>query len=119
MYKSKKSKKVGTFEAGPTWKFTKKGKTIGTQRVMARTTVDPNSFDWLLIEGVVEPGVYEYIKQTETVGGLPPSNPYPYSYSFSSIDSNSPTPQPVSSTVPSPFEVPFSAEHCFYRRTDP
>jgi hypothetical protein len=58
-------------------------------------------------------------EQTETVGGLPPSNPYPYPYSFSSIDSNSPTPQPVSSTVPSPFEVPFSAEHCFYRRTDP
>jgi len=119
MYKSKKLKEIGTFEAGPTWEFTKKGMTVVAQREMARTTVDPDSFDWLLIEGIVEPGVYEYIKQTDTVGGLPPPNSHPYSYSYSSSHSNSPAPEPTLPMTSGLLEVPFSAEHCFYRRTDP
>ena len=114
---SEQLKEIGTFEAGPTWEFNS-GKTIVAQRVLAQLTVDPNALDWLLIEGVVAPGVFEYIKQTNTVGGLPPPDSFSFSYSQSfPMDSMS---MSMSFSFPQrTIEVPFSAEHCFYRRTDP
>ena len=114
---SEQLKEIGTFEAGPTWEFNS-GKTIVAQRVLAQLTVDPNALDWLLIEGVVAPGVFEYIKQTNTVGGLPPPDSFSFSYSQSfPMDSMS---MSMSFSLPQrTIEVPFSAEHCFYRRTAP
>ena len=114
------SKAIGTFQAGPTWEFDN-GKTIEAQRLLAQKTVDQNSLDWLLIEGVVAPGEYEYIKQTDTVGGLLPpfASSYSFSYSFApasmSMSSSYSYAQPMIPTI----GVPFSAKHCFYRRTAP
>ena len=106
----------GTFEAGPSWKFDS-GKTIEYQRLLSLQTVDENSLDWLLIEGVVSPGEYEYIKQTNTLGGLPPTEAQSFSFSFSSF----PTPSLSFSfsNSKSLLEVPFTATHCFYNRTAP
>ena len=113
---TERTESFGNFEAGPSWEFDS-GKTIQTQRLLALRTVDENSLDWLLIEGIVSPGEFEYIKQTDTSGGLPPTEAQSFSFSFSSF----PTPSMSFSfsNAQSLLEVPFTATHCFYNRTAP
>jgi hypothetical protein len=89
---------VAIHYAGPTWESASGSKVVG--RVLERSTPDPASIPWLLLEAVDSegPGIFHgvtYIQRVNTVGGTAPAYPGDF-------------PGDVA-------RVPYTAEYYFYR----
>jgi hypothetical protein len=95
---ARRSSKVGTHYAGPTWETADGGKVVGT--TARRCVPDSTAIPWLSLNAVSSPvsGIFRrvtFIQRMHTVGGLSPSAP------GHSADEEA--------------RVPYTAEYFFYR----